>query len=129
MSNLNQMFAGLFLFLSAITPFSLYNSYNSLMITLKLFFFCIFFFISRKKIILKYFIISIVVILLGLAASIISQYEFSYSRFLLYLIFLFAFSFRLEYFQSIFFFKRLYIISVFILSIVSFLNPEIINFF
>jgi len=123
------MFAGLFLYLSAITPFSLYNQYNLLMVTIKLFFFIIFFFISRKKILLKYFIISIVVIILGLAATIISQYEFSYSRFFLYSIILIFFSFRLEYLQSIFFFKRLYIISVFILCIVSFLNPEIINFF
>jgi hypothetical protein len=37
------MFAGLFLYLSAITPFSLYNQYNSLMLSFKLFFFFIIF--------------------------------------------------------------------------------------
>ena len=78
------MFAGLFLYLSAITPFSLYNQYNSLMLSFKLFFFLIFFLCSRKKLLLKYFVISIVTILLGLVATFVSKYEFSQSRFFLY---------------------------------------------
>lgn len=129
MSNLNQLLSGLFLYLSVIIPFALYNKYSELMVALKLFFFLLFFLISRKKLLLKYFIIGLFILIMASISSLISKYEFSITRFIIYLIIISVFSFRLEYFKNFFFFKRLYIISVFSLSVVSILNPEIINFF
>lgn len=130
MTNFNYFFSGLFLYLSAITPHALYHKYSELMIGLKLFLFIVFLLISKKTIILKYFIIGIFVLILGLIGSLWSDdYGFSISRFIIFAVCIFLFSIKLEYSPNIVFFKRLYIISVLILSIVSLLNPEIVNFF
>jgi hypothetical protein len=129
MSNLNFL-PGLILYLSAIAPHAIHYKYNELMLGLKFFLFIIFLLIEKKKIIFKYFVIGIFVLILGLIGSFQSHdYEFSISRFMTYAVCIFLFSIKLKSLPNIFFFKRLYIISVLILTVVSLLRPEIVNFF
>ena len=130
MSNLNFL-PGLILYLSAIAPHALHYKYNELMLGLKFFLFIIFLLIEKKKIIFKYFVIGIFVLILGLIGSFWSHgYEFSIGRFMIYAICIFLFSIKFKYSSNTYiFFKRLYIISVLILTVVSLLHPEIVNFF
>lgn len=128
MSKLNYSLPGIFLYLAAIFPHSFYYKYNEFMLVIKLSFFLFFLLFAVNRILLINFLIGLLVIILALISSLLSNFEFSITRFILYSICILFFSTRFEYIQNISFFKRLYIISVLILSIFSIYDPHIINF-
>ena len=128
--NSNRNFNPSFLlFLSAILPHSIFYTINQQMLVLKIILISIFILLSKKTISLNFLLIGLLIIFSTLLSSLFSEQSFSLTRLALYSFCVFLFTIRFYLDHNTEFYKRLYIITVFILTIISLIYPNIINFF